>query len=416
MGTSGLLQERVREAWTELRQNLGRSVLQALGIILGVASVLGGFSISDSQRRRSEELFVKLGGLDKLAVYPVQQPQKDQSTALQSANLGLREADGTRGAQLDVGLVQGLSLQRAESVRIRSEAADQAREVIGVGADYLPMNGFEIEQGRSFSPTEQEAGAPVVLLGTEAADLFFPEGSAIGRTLTLGGVPTKVIGVFQERVFRFSAEDHNLFRRKNRIVAAPAAFVQRRLQQDPHRRVDQVQFRIKDLSAMQAFSSSLTSLLKGSHRLQEDFRLDDVSKRVKKAHSQEAVYDLIFLLSGILALVGGGIINVNIQMASLKERIHEVGLKMAIGASGREIFRSFMTEALLLTLVGGMVGLACGVLFSWSITQVLGIPLHMRLSSFAWAFLLAGITGFLFALFPAWKASRLSPMEALRYE
>ena len=416
MRALGLFQERLQEAWIELRQNLGRSVLQAFGIILGVASVLGGFSISDSQRRRSEELYVKMGGLDKLAVHPVLQPQKSLPTALQAANLGLREEDGERGSQLDPAVVGGLSLQRTEKVRVRSPQADQEREVTGIGADYLPMNGFEIEEGRGFSPTELTSGTPVVVLGTEAAAFFFPNGNAVGQTLTLGDVPAQVIGVFQERVFRFSAEDHNLFRRKNRIVATPAAFVQRRLQQDPHRRADQVQFRLRDLKAMPAFSSSLTSLLKSTHRLQEDFRLDDVSKRARKAHSQEAVYDLIFLLSGILALVGGGIINVNIQMSSLKERIHEVGLKMAIGASGREVFRGFMTEALLLTVVGGLVGLACGVLFSWSITRVLGIPLAMRASSFLWAFLLAGVTGFLFALFPAWKASRLSPMEALRYE
>jgi len=93
-----------------------------------------------------------------------------------------------------------------------------------------------------------------------------------------------------------------------------------------------------------------------------------------------------------------------------------VGVKMAIGASSREIFKSFMTEALLLTVLGSLAGLAVGVLFSWLITRVLGVPLAMGLDSFVWAFLLAFGFGFAFSLFPAWKASRLSPMEALRYE
>jgi ABC-type antimicrobial peptide transport system permease subunit len=114
--------------------------------------------------------------------------------------------------------------------------------------------------------------------------------------------------------------------------------------------------------------------------------------------------------------VGGGIVNVNIQMAGLKERVREVGVKMALGASGREIFKGFMTEALLLTALGSLAGLVLGVGFSWIITKSLGIPLYMTPASFLWAYGLAAAFGFLFALYPAWKASRLSPMEALRYE
>jgi ABC-type antimicrobial peptide transport system permease subunit len=109
-------------------------------------------------------------------------------------------------------------------------------------------------------------------------------------------------------------------------------------------------------------------------------------------------------------------VNVNIQLASLKERVREVGVKMAIGASGREVFKGFMTEALLLTTLGGLVGFLLGALFSKVITKVLEIPLWMDPKSFLVAFLLALVFGFVFAIYPAWKASRLSPMEALRYE
>jgi ABC-type antimicrobial peptide transport system permease subunit len=167
---------------------------------------------------------------------------------------------------------------------------------------------------------------------------------------------------------------------------------------------------------MSGFAQSLKNLVTANHRLQDDFRLDDVAARVRRRQSQGDVYDLIFMLSGVLALVGGGIVNVNIQMASLKERVREVGVKMAIGASGREIFKGFMTEALLLTVLGSCAGLLLGVGFSWIITHSLGIPLYMKPASFLWAYGLAAVFGFLFALYPAWKASRLSPMEALRYE
>ncbi|HJV49264.1 MAG TPA: ABC transporter permease [Geothrix sp.] len=416
MIASGAFRERLFGAWVEIRENLGRSVLQALGVLLGVASVLGGFSISDSQRKRSDELYVKLGGLDKLNVQPRAAIKDGQPTALQQANLGLRDADALGGEALKADAIQGVSRQRNARSRVVSAYADQDRQISGIGGDFIPANGYGIAEGRGFSSTEMETGAPVVVLGTEAANTFFPKGDALGQSLRIGDIPVTVIGTFQERVFRFRENQGNQFWWRNRIIAVPANLVQRRMNGDAYRRVDRVTFRIPDLNLMGGFADQLQNLLKSNHRLQDDFRLDDVAARVRKRRSQGDVYNIIFMLSGVLALVGGGIVNVNIQMASLKERVREVGVKMAIGASGREIFKGFMTEALLLTALGGFAGLVLGVGFSWIITSSIGIPLYMTPASFVWAYALAGVFGFVFALYPAWKASRLSPMEALRYE
>jgi len=416
MKASGAFRERLFGAWVEIRENLGRSVLQALGVLLGVASVLGGFSISDSQRKRADEMFVKMGGLDKLNVQPRAAIKDGRPTALQQANLGLRDADAVGGEALQSDAIQGVSRQKNTRSRVVSAYADQDRQVSGIGGDFIPANGYGIAQGRGFSSMEMEIGAPVVVLGTEAANTFFPKGDALGQSMRIGDIPVTVIGTFQERVFRFREGPGNPFWWRNRIIAVPANLVQRRMNGDAYRRVDRVTFRIPDMNAMSGFAQQLKNLVKSNHRLQEDFRLDDVAARVRRRQSQGSVYDIIFMLSGVLALVGGGIVNVNIQMASLKERVREVGVKMAIGASGREIFKGFMTEALLLTALGGLAGLVLGIGFSWIITASIGIPLYMTPASFVWAYGLAAAFGFLFALYPAWKASRLSPMEALRYE
>jgi ABC-type antimicrobial peptide transport system permease subunit len=416
MASSGAFRERLLGAWVELRENLGRSVLQALGVLLGVASVLGGFAISDSMRRQSDKMFVKMGGLDKLNVQPRAAIKDGTPSALQQANLGLRDSDAIGGEALESEAIQGVSRQKNARARVLSPYADQDRQVRGIGGDYIPANGYGIARGRAFSPAEMETGAPVVLLGTEAAATFFPKGDALGQSLKIGDIPVTVIGTFQERVFRFRENGGNQFRWRNRIIAVPANLVQRRMNGDSYRRLDQVTFRIPDLKVMGAFAQQLKNLVQANHRLQDDFRLDDVAARVRRQESQGDVYDIVFLLSGVLALVGGGIVNVNIQMASLKERVREVGVKMAIGASGREVFKGFMTEALLLTALGGFAGLVLGIGFSWIITRSIGVPLYMSPASFLWAYGLAAAFGFLFALYPAWKASRLSPMEALRYE
>ncbi len=416
MKKTGALRERLVEAWIEIRENLGRSSLQAIGIVLGVASVLGGFSISDSQRRRSDERWLKLGGMDRLVVQQATAVRDGTPTALEAANLGLRSEDREEGEVLDARAIEGATQEKNARGRVRSPYADQERQVRGIDGDYLPLNGYAIESGRGFSAQELAEGRPVALLGAEARATFFPTGDVIGQTIRVGDIPVVVVGTLGEKVFRWRESDPNWFAWRNRVILVPSALVARRMNGDRWNRVERVSFRIRDLSAMKTFGEGLESLLRGNHRQQEDFRIDDIAARVRKREDQGAVYNLIFMLSGILSLLGGGLVNVNIQMAALKDRVREVGVKMAIGASGGEVFKGFMTEALLLTGLGSVAGLVGGVLFSAAITSFLKIPLFMQPSSFAWAFFLASAFGFVFALYPAWKASRLSPMEALRYE
>jgi ABC-type antimicrobial peptide transport system permease subunit len=413
---TGAFRERLVEAWVEIRENLGRSTLQTLGVVLGVASVLGGFSISDSQRKRSDERWMKLGGMDRLNVQPSQAIKDGQPTALQSANLGLRAEDANEGENLDTTTTSGVAQQRNARARVRSPYADQDRQIQGIGGDFLALNGYSIEKGRAFGADELEGGRPVVILGAEASATFFPTGEAVGQTIRIGDIPVVVVGTFSEKIFRFRENQGNMFWWRNRIIAVPATLVSTRMNGDRWQRMDRVVFRLRDLDTGQKFTDKLTGLLIGNHRLQEDFRIDDIAARIRKRRSQGDVYNIIFMLSGILSLIGGGMVNVNIQMASLKERVREVGVKMAIGASGAEVFKSFMTEALVLTGFGAVAGLLGGIAFSKAITSFLQIPLFMQPASFIWAFFLAGVFGFAFALYPAWKASRLSPMEALRYE
>lgn len=414
---SGAFRARLEESWAEMRDNVGRSILQSLGVMVGVAAVLGGFSISDSQQRRVDAMMIKRGGMDKLVVQPAAAVKDGSSaSAMQMANLGLRHQDAVEGGELDEAEVAAISEQRNAFVRVRSPYVDQERRVTGAGGDYLTLEGYELDQGRLISSEDLARAAPVAVLGARAVETFFPTGEAVGRQLRIGDVLAVVVGTLEEKVFRFRGGQQNMMGWQNDIVAVPATLVSRKMQGDAYRRVDRITFKIPELDKIEKFATSLGALLKANHRQQEDYRLDDVAARMKKRRSQGDVYNMIFMLSGILSLVGGGMVNVNIQLASLKERIREVGVKMALGASGPEVFKQFMTEALLLTTLGGVAGLAFGVAFSKIITASIDIPLHMDPKSFLYAYLLASLFGFVFALYPAWKAARLSPMEALRYE
>ena len=186
---NGDFRERLIEAWAEIRDNLGRSSLQALGVMLGVASVLGGFSITDSFRHRSEQMYVKMGGLDKLNVQPNTAGKDGAPTALQTANLGLRADDANRGEALEPAAVEAVSFQRNARSRMRSAFADQERSVSGINESYLALDGFELSQGRLFSSEDITSAAPVAVLGSNAAKELFPGGGAVGSPLRIGDVP-----------------------------------------------------------------------------------------------------------------------------------------------------------------------------------------------------------------------------------
>ena len=253
MTFNGAFRERLRNSWVELRENLTRSILQSLGVILGVAAVLGGMSISDSMRKRSMDLYVKMGGLDKLNVRQSAVVNDGAPTALQTANLGLRNHDADEGGELAASSVEGISVQKNARARVRSPYADQERDIRGIGGDYLAIDGFEIAEGRNFSQQDMDSAAPVAILGTEAVAVFFPDGQAIGRTIRVADTPVQVVGVLRERVFRFRDGQRNIFRRRNRIIAVPTSLVTRRFEGDQYRRADRVTFRIRDFDAMTIF-------------------------------------------------------------------------------------------------------------------------------------------------------------------
>ena len=355
MSTTGAFRERLHEAWIESRRTPAAPSSRRSGVMLGVASVLGGFSISDSQRQQTERIFARIGGIDKLNVLPtdtVYQGTPERAAATPTSACAWRTP--TDGGRIPT-RQGGQRHQRAEAgagpgaLGVRRPGARRQRHRRRLRA----LNGYEIEQGRGFSAHDFATGAPVAILGSEAASVFFPTGDIVGKPLRIGDVPVTVIGVFREKNFRFREGQQNIFAWRNRIVAVPVAarrgaHGRRPLPPPGPRHLP----RPRPQGDGRLLQGARARCVTANHRLQDDFRLDDVGKRLQRQLSQGDVYNIIFMLSGVLALIGGGMVNVNIQLASLKERVREVGVKMAIGASGREIFKSFMTEALLLTLLG----------------------------------------------------------------
>lgn len=204
---TGAFRERVYNSWVEVKENLGRSILQSLGVMLGVASVLGGFSISDSQRKRADELFIRLGGLDKLNVQPSAVINDGQPTALQTANLGLRRDDADEGGDLDRKIVSGVSQQKDVRARVRSPYADQERPITGIGGDYLPMDGYAIARGGPSPRTISTRPRRSRFSGRRRSRPSFPTARRSVRLCASATSPSRSSGSCRSACFGFASRN-----------------------------------------------------------------------------------------------------------------------------------------------------------------------------------------------------------------
>ena len=361
-----------------------------------------------------------MGGLDKLNVRQSAVVNEGAPTALQTANLGLRTHDADEGEELDTSAgrrhlaPQGRAGARALAVRRPGARHPRHRRRLPGARRLRDRSGPRLHAARH---RLGRAGRDPRHGGRVASSS--PTATRSGRTLRIGDTPVQVVGRPQGArlpVPRRPAQHLPLAKPHHR--ACPTTLVARRFEGDQYHRVDRVTFRIRKLDAMAKFSKGLSSHAQG-----EPPPAGGLPPRRRRARAsarssrQGDVYDIIFLLSGFLSLIGGGIVNVNIQMATLKERIREVGVKMAIGASGPRGLQGVHD--------GGAAADGRGLDRGTRHRRRLLEDHHgarsasrststRRASSSAYA--LAAVFGFVFALFPAWKASRLSPMEALRYE
>jgi ABC-type antimicrobial peptide transport system permease subunit len=238
----------------------------------------------------------------------------------------------------------------------------------------------------------------------------------VGKAVNIDGKAYTIIGVTAEKVFFWQESDsYNAHEWLNRLIVVPITSYMKRHQAPGAERIDELNLRLRSPEVHKESRDALEQLLRSRHGL-EDFGVWDRQERIEQGAQEDMVYNITFMACGIISLLVGGIVITNIMLASYTERMREVGVRKALGATGWQVFVQFLIEAVVVTVLGGGAGLALGIVFTAGIMSIMQMEMTITPAMVVVSVLAAAVVGFFFGMYPAIKASRLDPVVALRYE
>ena len=408
------LRESIIDALVEVKVNRGRTILQTLGIVLGAASLVAVQGLSDAGKRQSVKFFDEFGGLRKILV--LNKPLKQRVlSAQQLKSQGLTWGD-VEAIRREVSYATQVDPIVEVNLMVRTPTYLKEREIAGATPDYQAVYKFFPARGRFLIEDDVNSMSRVVVLGDTAARLYFGNEDPIGKTLFIGEVGFRVIGVMRRKEFYFNDGDRNALEWMNRMTIIPITSVFTRFNGDPDRKVTYVNVMVDKVDNNPKAAEAVKKVLYRRHGGVEDFEVYNRAERMRQRQQQNQVFDVTFIVTGLVSLIVGGIVIMNIMLASLRDRIREVGVRKAIGARGSDIAVQFLVEALLVTLIGGVAGLPLGIVFANAITALLGQPAVITPFMAIIGVGSSVLIGLVFGIYPAIKAARLNPVEALRYE
>lgn len=400
----------VKIAYRSLSKNKLRAFLTMLGIIIGVGAVIALLAIGQGTRQSIQGQISSLGS-NVIMVMPEATSQGGvRQTTMNAATLSQADADALRPGCPAVRYATPVA---SRGVQALAEGKNWQTTVYGAYPPYFDIRALTVAQGTRFTLRDERTAAKVCLLGaTVAKELFGAGVSPVGKSIRLGSLPFRVIGVLTEK------GQSGFGQNQDDLVLAPFSTVQKRLLASTH--VQQIYLSAQAEDQIEAACLQITRLLRQRHRLVAS-TTDDFTIRTQSEISNtlgtitSTLTALLACIAGI-SLVVGGIGIMNIMLVSVTERTREIGIRLAIGAKGADVLLQFLIEAVLLSLLGGLLGVLMGVGIAQLAAHVMGWGNIVSGSSIALAFVFSMVIGVFFGWYPARKAARLNPIDALRYE
>ena len=397
-----------RVALMALGRNKMRSFLTALGIIIGVGAVIAMVSMGQGAKQDVEDRFNAMGN-NLLTVRAGSRSYRGVHGGGGSYE-NLTPAD-VKAIREQADAVQYLSPSVSTRSQIVYGSKNWNTSIYGVGQEYPQVRNWEIQEGSFFDENAVRAGQKVCVLGSEVSWNLFEGADSIGQVIRIKNVPFRVIGVLEER------GEAGGWGSRDDMIAVPYTTVQRLTGRTD--RISSI-----DVSAypkrVDEAAEQMSEILRIRHKLapgaEDDFNIRNMADIAEGAAESGQI--LTILLGGIamVSLLVGGIGIMNIMLVSVTERIREIGIRMSVGAREKDILLQFLTEAIVLSFLGGILGIGFGILASRLISQFAGWPTLIPIAYILFAFLFSGSVGVFFGFYPARKASKLDPIEALRFE
>jgi putative ABC transport system permease protein len=408
-----ILLESIIDGIRDIKDHFGRTMLQLLGIILGAGSIVATFSLSVAGKKQAMEYYKVSGGLERIWI-------SDKPTgkvtlgakALASKGLTYGDVTALKRDAKEIDLVSPVSEQ---NMPIRYRDVEKSRNVMGVTPAYCPISDFHADRGRFITDGDLASAARVCVLGTDRVTEFFGSDDPIGKTLTINGTGYLVVGVMEEKYFSFDHK-HNALRWMNRNMYVPITTLMTRKGESLEQgKVSFMHARMRNIKRNEQAVDEISSILHRQHGT-TDYEVFSRVANLKRNEDNNKMYDMTFMICGIISLLVGGIVVMNIQLASFNERVREVGTRKAVGASPAQIFSQFLSESVLVSLFGGVIGIFVGRFFTQGISMLTRNPAEITAATAMQALIFAAGTGLIFGMYPAIRASRLNPIEALRTE
>lgn len=423
-----------------------RSILTALGIIFGVAAVIAMLAIGNGAQQEILEQ-IRLVGVNNIVITPVVEQSEEaveagsgeQEKKKFSPGLTLQDANSIKEV---IPSIAAISPEIIFETYIIKNGIRRTAKLVGVEPNYFALTSFELYEGSGFNEEQLKRGSPVCIIGKGVQTRFFASEDPIGKMIKCGPHWLKIVGVLEERIIsgnsieNLGIRDYNmdvytpiktmLIRYKNRALVTEAMLRAGAMNNNQennenkaptnYHQLDRLVVQVEKTEVLNATAGIVSRLLKRKHYDVVDFEITIPELLLKQQQRTKSIFNIVLgTIAGISLLVGGiGIMN--IMLASVMERIKEIGLRLSLGAKKKDIIQQFLLEAVMISCVGGLIGVLLGIGFAATISRLADIPTIITFFSVLLSFGVAATIGIIFGIAPARRAANQDPITSLRYE
>lgn len=399
----------IKIAWKAILLNKTRAMLTMLGIIIGVASVIAMLAIGEGSKESIKKNISSMGA-NLITIRPgagMMGGVRSDPSSMQTLTLNDYKTLKTQTHYIKYisPMVNGTGQSIAGS-------NNWPTTIYGASPEYLSIRDWSVEKGSMFTEDDIESYAKVAVIGKTVQENLFPNEDPIGKMIRFKNIPFKVIGILKEKGENTFGQD------QDDIIIAPYTAVQKRILAQKYLQSIVASSISEDDS--EAAVNEITTIMEKQHNIKEgddnDFNVSSQQEIISTFSSTSEMLTVLLVAIASISLIVGGIGIMNIMYVSVKERTKEIGLRMAIGAKGKDILLQFLIESVLISITGGILGVFIGLGATFAIKQFAGWPVSITMSSIVISFAVCTITGVFFGWYPARKAAQSDPINALRYE
>ena len=406
-----LLEDLFQETYFAITANKARSRLTMLGIVIGIGSVIAMVSIGQGAQSSIESSIQSIGS-NLLMVTPGQARSFGGGPSAGRGSAQTLTLDDVAAIKSSISLISGIAPEISRRYQVAAKGTNTNTQVIGTEPQYTQVRNVAVDQGTFITTQNVNGLSKVAVIGpTTRDDLFGVGGNAIGQTIRINKVDFKIVGITKSK-------GGTGFGNQDDMIFVPISTAKSYLSGDNY--VTTISIQAKDQASLTAVQNEVTNLLLARHKISNpalaDFSILNQADIVATASSVTGTFTILLAAIAGISLLVGGIGIMNMMLTTVTERTREIGLRKAIGAKRADISLQFLTESVALTFIGGLIGVGLGWLASQAVTKFAGVATTIAPSSVFLAFGVSAAIGIIFGYYPARRAAKLNPIEALRYE